>query len=763
STKIKSYDKYNEAEEKRYALHWDPNKKIKYTLSRNFPKKYKFLVKKVIARWNEVLKDMKIAGNPLIELQENHPGISGEELGDLKHNFIVWIEDPIFKGPLGLGPSYADGLTGEIINADTYIFAGNIKQTVLHILEKRERMNFMQSQMKPDANNPDTTKSISELIHEGSYAPSFKKIFEEIKKPETLESALYHYKNLSDRCYYPALEETPAGGAPAEPWFLKKTEEELFQEIILNTLVHEMGHNLGLAHNFKGSLDKKHYISEKIQTSSAMDYLAIEDSEEGTPGPYDKAALAYAFSGDFDFHENYLFCSDQSVPIDPLCNHWDRGESAEKIAEYLVKKYHDGYAHRNFRNKKIHFKNTPEAEREYSKNLINYYFLPLREFLDYQIHVGTKSTTLTDEPLKEDEWKILLEDLEKAAAIGFDFFTQIILDKDRVYKDIIHPKFLGEDELLARGTWIDKLLAADALSTRNLGVDPWSALRTTYFDFPLYQDKLFEFFYTVATDISTPNDIVFTAIQRFMNKVPSGDSVVTAFASPSEDAAEFFNINELELNDEELQRLSLLNADEPHTFLIDHEKGKIFSAKKEAVLAYPTTPTYTLIEAYNKIFQKLTSLSLKEVKKAISLIQNLAEDLSNITEEHIMALNPLIHPAVIMITKESSPTRVILLLDEDEKANMIAKLNSIIEKANKELPAKCILSSLREYLNELNTVLPGISLYDNKEKLMEKLKEKEKELDPENPESNIISRLNIVKRSLNAYRQRIEMIHYLYN
>ncbi len=779
STKIKSNDKYNKPEEKRYALHWDPNKKIKYTLSRNFPEKYKFLVRKVIAQWNEVLKDMKIAGKPLIELQENH----GEELGDLKHNFIVWIEDPIFKGPLGLGPSYADGLTGEIINADSYIFAGNIKHTVLYILEKRERVNLAQSQTRPDENNTnnhganpgannaqpqiasDSGKSISELIDEESKAPTFKKIFEDIKKPQTLENALYHYKNLSDRCYYPPLEETPAGSAPAVPWFLKKTEEELFQEILLNTLAHEMGHNLGLAHNFKGSLDKKHYISEKIQTSSTMDYLAIEDSEEGTPGPYDKAALAYAFSGDFDFNENYLFCSDQSVPIDPLCNQWDRGDSAEKIAEYLVKRYHDGYIRRNFRGKKIHFKDTPETRREYQRNLVNYYFMPLREFLDYHIYVGTKSKTLTDEPFKENEWKTLLEDLEKAAAIGFDFFTQIVLDKDRIYKDIIHPKFPGEDELLARGTWIDKLLAADALSSRDLGVDPWSTLRTTYFDLPLYQNKLFEFFHTVVTDISTPNAIIFSAAQKFMNNVPSGDSVATAFAVPSEDATEFFNINELELSDDQIMRLLSLNANEPHAFLIDHEKGKIFSARKTAVLAYPTTPTYTLIEAHNKIFHKLTPLSLKELKKAILMVSKLKDDLSDLNEDHIMALRPFIHPAVIVITKEGNHT-VIPLLDEDEEDNVIEKinsLNSLIEKLNKELPAKGMLGSLREYLNELNAILSGTSFYDSKIKLMEKLKEKEKELDPTNPESNIILRLNMVKRFLNAYRKRIEMMHYLYN
>lgn len=789
STKIKSHNKYNESEEKRYAMHWDPNKKMKYILSPNFPKKYQFLVKKAIAQWNEVLKDPKVAGNPLIELKVNQ----GEDLGNLKHNFIVWIEDPIMEGPLGLGPSYADGLTGEMINADSYIFAGNIKQTVLYILEKREEMaNATQSNEKviprPERSRDldeipradalgmtsndgpgmtvDTGKAISELMDEASKAPSLKKMFKEIKKPETpetIESALYHYKNFSDRCHYPALEETPAA-----PWFTDKTEEELFQEILLGTLVHEIGHNLGLAHNFKGSLDKKHYISEKIQTSSAMDYLSIEDSEEGMPGPYDKAALAYAFSGNFDFHENYLFCSDWMVHIDPLCNKWDRGESAEKIAQFLVKRYHDGYEHRNLRGKKLHFKAAPETEAQYARNLIDYYFLPLREFFDYQIYVGTHGNTFTDEPITLKEKETFLKDLEKAAEIGFDFFTQIVLDKERPYKDIIHPKFPDEDELLVRGTTIDKLLSADALSSRDLNVDPWSVLHATYFDLPPYQNKLFTFLDTLVTDISAPNLIVFMAALNFMKEIPSGDSDPSA--SPPEEAREFFNIHEFELTNERIMRLLSLNGEEPHALLLDHEEGKLFSAKKEAVSAYPTTPTYTLIQAYNNISRQLTSLSFKKLEETISMISPLKEDLSDLTQDHINALRPFIHPAVMMIQTAGAPKiiplpKIILLIDEGDN-DLIEKKNLLLEKLNKELPAKGflgILDSLREYIAELNDILPGISFYDSKTKLMEKLKEKEKELDPKNSESHITFISNTVKRQLNAYRQRIEMMHYLYN
>jgi hypothetical protein len=73
------------------------------------------------------------------------------------------------------------------------------------------------------------------------------------------------------------------------------------------TLVHEMGHSLGLRHNFAGSTDGENFYSKSEAQalgmvdspaySSVMDYSTSVYNQLGAFGKYDVAALGYAYSG----------------------------------------------------------------------------------------------------------------------------------------------------------------------------------------------------------------------------------------------------------------------------------------------------------------------------------------------------------------------------------------------------------------------------------------------------------------------------------
>ena len=79
----------------------------------------------------------------------------------------------------------------------------------------------------------------------------------------------------------------------------------LATHIYRSTLVHELGHDLGLRHNFKGSSDKNNFYSpQEAQKlgyehppaySSIMDYAASEFDALVNFGPYDQAALRYGY------------------------------------------------------------------------------------------------------------------------------------------------------------------------------------------------------------------------------------------------------------------------------------------------------------------------------------------------------------------------------------------------------------------------------------------------------------------------------------
>ena len=96
--------------------------------------------------------------------------------------------------------------------------------------------------------------------------------------------------------------------------------EELAREILAQFLVHEIGHNLGLRHNFKGSMDQEHH-PEDAPSTTVMDYVV----GLGRPGTYDVDAMREGYGAAPADPPAYLYCSDEGVALDPGCAQWDYG------------------------------------------------------------------------------------------------------------------------------------------------------------------------------------------------------------------------------------------------------------------------------------------------------------------------------------------------------------------------------------------------------------------------------------------------------
>ncbi len=77
--------------------------------------------------------------------------------------------------------------------------------------------------------------------------------------------------------------------------FVESDFNTLFKKEIKATLLHEVGHALGLRHNFKASYDKKNFNFAGENTNrnytSIMDYIASPEMEYEGPGTYDVHAL----------------------------------------------------------------------------------------------------------------------------------------------------------------------------------------------------------------------------------------------------------------------------------------------------------------------------------------------------------------------------------------------------------------------------------------------------------------------------------------
>jgi hypothetical protein len=82
---------------------------------------------------------------------------------------------------------------------------------------------------------------------------------------------------------------------------VKSCTAKLLDDEILNVCVHEVGHNLGFRHNFKGSVDKDNFtVLENgltANSSSIMEYSAQEDDLLTIPGKYDIALIRFGYAG----------------------------------------------------------------------------------------------------------------------------------------------------------------------------------------------------------------------------------------------------------------------------------------------------------------------------------------------------------------------------------------------------------------------------------------------------------------------------------
>jgi hypothetical protein len=99
-------------------------------------------------------------------------------------------------------------------------------------------------------------------------------------------------------------------GAPAG-----LTKKQKVEQFLTHIALHEIGHILGLRHNFKGSLVPP--------GSSCMDYLDDPGSIAlSHPGSYDHAAVKYLYGLSASLPED-PFCTDEELELDTNCNTFD--------------------------------------------------------------------------------------------------------------------------------------------------------------------------------------------------------------------------------------------------------------------------------------------------------------------------------------------------------------------------------------------------------------------------------------------------------
>ena len=236
----------------------EPVKPIVYWIENTTPLEFRDIIKEGVERWNIAFKEAGFINAIQVKIQ---PDTAEWDAGDIRYNVLRWTSSP--NPPWGgYGPSFVNPRTGEILGAD--------------------------------------------IMLEWSYVTN-RIVADNLYNDNSLED-----KNCCTAAHFQQVENSLGINYIKNMNLGEEMEEELVKQSLYRLVLHEVGHTIGLNHNFKASallttdeLNNKEIVDEKGVTSSVMDYPAININKnpenqalffDVKPGFYDVWAIQFGYT-----------------------------------------------------------------------------------------------------------------------------------------------------------------------------------------------------------------------------------------------------------------------------------------------------------------------------------------------------------------------------------------------------------------------------------------------------------------------------------
>ncbi|HEY9652156.1 MAG TPA: zinc-dependent metalloprotease, partial [Coleofasciculaceae cyanobacterium] len=271
-----------------------PKKPIVFWIENAVPEQYRQTIREGVLMWNKAFE--KAGFKDAIQVQQM-PDHADWDPADIRYNTIRWFNS--LDGFFAMGPSRVNPLTGEILDADIIVdasFVRTIEQDYRRIVEQ---------------NQASQTSLLSTFMGSGNFCqPQIGQ--SSSQDPSFLSKLASHH----DLCYgMEAVRQFTLGQAGLSLLQDGLSSSEQMKEYVHQHLrwviAHEVGHTLGLRHNFRGStllepdeLNDIHITETKGLVNSVMDYLPMNLAPKGTKqgnyfpnsiGRYDEWAIEYGY------------------------------------------------------------------------------------------------------------------------------------------------------------------------------------------------------------------------------------------------------------------------------------------------------------------------------------------------------------------------------------------------------------------------------------------------------------------------------------